>query len=37
MVREISKCEMSWIYRVKSYVPFGLNVDVDVNAFINSS
>lgn len=37
LVREISKSEMSWIHRLKSYVPRGMNVDVDVNAFINNS
>lgn len=37
LVREIYKCEMSWIYRLRTYAPFGLNVDTDVNAFINKS
>lgn len=37
LVREISRSEMSWIYRIKSYVLYGLYVDVDMNAFIDNS
>lgn len=37
LVREISKLKMSWIYKAKTYVPYGLNIDVDVNAFIDNS
>lgn len=32
-VRELSKIETKWIYLLKSYVPYGLNVDWDVNCF----
>lgn len=34
LVRSISKLEMSWIHTIKCYTPFGLNIEVDVNAFI---
>lgn len=37
LVKEISKQEMAWIYRLKTNAPFGLNVDTEVNAFINNS
>ena len=37
LVREISKLEMAWIHKIKCYTPFGLNIEVDVNAFINNS
>lgn len=37
LVRGISRLEMSWIHRIKCYVSFGLNVDVDPNAFIDNS
>lgn len=37
LVGEISKLEMAWIHRLKTHVPFGLNVNMDVNAFINNS
>ena len=37
LVRSISKLEMSWIHKVKCYTPFGLNIDVDVNCFIDNS
>lgn len=37
LVREISKLEMAWIYRLKTYTYFGLNVDTDVNAFITNA
>lgn len=37
LVREISRMEMSWIHRIMSNVPYDLNVDVDVNAFIDNS
>lgn len=36
VVRGISRLEMSWIHKIKSYVLFGLNVDVDVNGFIDN-
>lgn len=35
MVGDLYKMEMSWIHKIRSYVPNGLNVDVD--AFIDSS
>lgn len=37
LVREISKLERSWIFKAKTYVPYGLNINVDMNAFIDSS
>lgn len=37
LVRSISKLEMSWVYRIKCYTPFGLNIDVDINYFIDNS
>ena len=37
LVREISRQEMAWIHMVKTYTPFGLNIDTDINAFINNS
>lgn len=36
-VREISKRETHWIYNLRSQVPFGLNVDLDINCFINNA
>ena len=33
----ISKLEMSWIYRMKCLKPQGLNVDIEVNAFLDNS
>lgn len=36
LVREISKMEMAWIFHLKTYAPYGLNIDTDVNAFINN-
>lgn len=37
LVRGISRLEMARIYRIKSYTPFGLNVEVDLNVFIDNS
>lgn len=37
MVRSISRLETRWIFDMKSYVPFGLNVDWDINCFINNA
>lgn len=36
-LRGVSKLETFWIYQLKSYKPFGLNVDWDLNAFINKA
>lgn len=36
-VRELSKMETKWLYIFKSYVPHGLNIDWDVNCFIDNS
>lgn len=37
MAREISKLETRWIYRARTFTPYGLNVEWDVNAFIANS
>ena len=37
LVREISQMEMGWIFRLKTYTPFGLYIETDVNAFINNA
>lgn len=34
---EISRIETGWIYELKCYVPFSLNIDWDVNGFIDNS
>lgn len=36
LVRELSMQEMAWIHRVRCYTPYGLNIDTDVNAFIDN-
>lgn len=36
-VRSISKIETQWIFDMKSYVPHGLNVDWDINCFLNNA
>lgn len=35
--RAISKLEMEWIYKIRSLRPLGLNVDIELNAFIDNS
>ena len=35
--RGVSRLEAYWIYELRTYVPYGLNVDWDINAFINQS
>ena len=37
MVRAISRLETRWIFSMKSFIPFGLNVDWDINCFLNNS
>lgn len=37
LVRSISKLEMAWVHKIKTYTPYGLNIEVDVNAFINNA
>lgn len=37
MKRDILEMEMKWIYNVKSYSPYSLNIDWDVNVFINNA
>lgn len=37
LTRSISKLEMLWIHKIRCYVPHGLNVDTDTNAFIDNS
>lgn len=37
LVRSISRLEMLWIHKIKCYTPYGLNVDIDTNAFIDNS
>lgn len=36
-VRGVSQQEVYWIYQLKTYMPYGLNVDWDINSFINRS
>lgn len=36
-IRGLSRLEITWIYRVRCYTPFGLNIDVDMNTFIDNS
>lgn len=35
--RAISKLEMEWIYKIRCLRPLGLNVDIEINAFIDNS
>ena len=35
--RGVSQLETSWIYRLKTYAPHGLNIDWDINSFINNA
>lgn len=35
--RFLSKREMYWIYTLKTLVPLGLNVDIDINSFLDNS
>lgn len=35
--RGVSRIETYWIYTLQTYVPYGLNVDWDINAFINTA
>lgn len=37
LVRRISRLEMAWVHKLKCYTPFGLNVEVDLNTFIDNS
>lgn len=37
LLRGISRLEMAWIYKLRCYTPFGLNVEVDLNAFLDNS
>lgn len=36
MVREVSRLETKWIYLAQTYAPFGMNIEWDMNAFINN-
>lgn len=36
-IRGVSRLETWWIYQMKCYVPHGLNIEWDINAFINQS
>lgn len=36
LVREVSDLETKWIYQAQTYTPFGMNIEWDVNAFINN-
>lgn len=36
MDREVSRLEKKWIYQVQTYAPFGMNIEWDINAFINN-
>lgn len=35
--RAISKLEMEWIYKIRCLRPLGLNVDIEINAFIDNA
>lgn len=35
--RGVSQMEVRWIYELKSYTPFGMNVDWNIKAFINNA
>lgn len=35
--RGVSRLETYWIYTLKSYTPFGMNIEWDINSFINKS
>ena len=37
LVRSISRSEMAWIHKIKCYTPYGLNIEVDVNCFLDNS
>lgn len=36
-IRGVSRLETWWIHQIKCYVPHGLNIEWDINAFINQS
>lgn len=37
LIRSISRLEMTWVHKFKCYTPFGLNIEVDVNSYIDNS
>lgn len=37
LLQGVSCLETYWIYELRSYFPFGMNVEFDLNSFINSS
>ena len=37
LVRSISRSEMKWIHQLKCYEPHGMNIEVDVNCFIDNA
>lgn len=36
-LRGVLHLETFWIYQLKSYLPYGVNIDWDINAFINQA
>lgn len=36
MVRDVSHLEARWIYQAQTYTPFGMNIEWDINYFINN-
>lgn len=36
MVREVSHLETKCIYQAQTYAPFDMNIEWDINAFINN-
>lgn len=36
-IREVSRLETYWVFQLKTYSPFGLNVEWVINLFINKA
>lgn len=37
LIRELSKLETSWIFHLNTSHPFGLNIELDINCFLDNS